>query len=141
MYKTSYDGPQTLIWIIDDDLIQIRLYKHYLKNVLDSHLFQVVYFINAEETYDKLTNTDPLPDIIFCDLFFLGQKMSGMDFFKSVKNNIDEKITQIPIVITSAYDFDSLRQISEKYGIKDILQKPIEVEKIINKINAVQKKL
>jgi DNA-binding response OmpR family regulator len=73
------------------------------------------------------------PDLILMDI-----KMPGIDGFQAcaaIRKNSDT--ANIPIMIVSALAEDALIERARKMGIVDYFVKPIDIEKLVNRIKEV----
>ncbi|MDO9182915.1 MAG: response regulator [Bacteriovorax sp.] len=83
------------ILIIDDDPeVQIAL-----KKVLDILGHKSFCADSGVKAFEILSH-DVLPSLIFCDLMM--PSMNGLAFLSNIKNNPDENLSSIPVVILSA---------------------------------------
>jgi CheY-like chemotaxis protein len=60
------------------------------------------------------------PDVIFCDLMM--PHVSGLDFLMQAKE--DATLSQIPIIMITAYGMDDLVDVARAMGAFDVLAKP-----------------
>lgn len=96
---------------------------------LNKNGFDTVGALNANDAYDEMYGT--MFDLIISDIMMPG--IDGYEFAKSVR----EMNTEIPILfMTARDDFESKRK-GFKAGIDDYLVKPVDLEELILRIEAL----
>ena len=76
------------------------------------------------------------PDLILMDLSL--PKMDGWTATKTIKNN--ENLNSIPIIALSAHAMDEHKQRAMDSGCNDYDTKPVDIERLLSKINLQLKK-
>ena len=76
------------------------------------------------------------PDIILMDLSL--PKMDGWTATKTIKSN--ESLKSIPIIALSAHAMDEHKQRAMEAGCNDYDTKPVDIDRLLSKINAQMKK-
>jgi CheY-like chemotaxis protein len=113
------------ILIIDDSITNVVL----LNALLSEEGFITQTAFNVPDAL-KLINKN-LPDLVLLDLNL--PVVSGFDFLKTVKT--DKKISNIPIIVVTAYnDYKNIQQ-SKALGADDFIEKPVNIDILIKKIN------
>lgn len=110
------------ILIIDDDETIFFSFKTFL----NQNNFNLDYAKNGKEGLDKLTKNNP--NVIVAD--FKMPEMTGLEFLKAAKIIKPD----IPIIIISAYGDTSTRRLFFEEGAFDYIEKPFDIESIINVI-------
>lgn len=113
------------ILLVEDDLEMNYLVTKYLKN----NNFQVDNCLNAQAAYDAMYNNTF--DLIISDVMM--PDIDGFEFASTVRR-IDESI---PILLITARDDLTSKQRGFKLGIDDYMVKPIELDELILRINAL----
>lgn len=109
-----------MIYLIDDDMSVRRGFELFFK----SAGMEYKSFTCADEfllTFKPETN-----DLIVLDLNLPGMK--GNDLLKHLKN----QVTQIPVIVVTAFDDEQKREDCRQYGIKAYLRKPVDGEALID---------
>lgn len=115
------------ILIVDDEEDFLAL----LKQSLEIRGFDVITATNAVEAGMELANK--LPGLILLDIRMPG--INGFQACDAIKKNPATK--NIPIIIISAIGEESEIKKARKMGVVDYFVKPIDMEKLINKIKEV----
>ena len=115
------------ILIVDDEEDFIAI----LKQSLEIRGYEVITATNAVEAGMKMA--DRLPSIILMDI-----KMPGINGFQACEAIKRNPLTEnVPIIITSALSDDATIKKAFKIGITDYLVKPVEIEKLLNRIKDI----
>lgn len=115
------------ILIVDDEEGLLALLKH----ALEERGFEVSTANNAIDAGVAISSE--LPALILMDV-----KMPGIDGFQAcvaLKNNPKTKDT--PVIIISAISDDSEIGRAKKMGVADYFTKPLDIEKLINRIKEI----
>ncbi len=113
------------ILIIDDSITNIVL----LNAILSEKGYDIKTVISVVDAFKILHEFTP--DLILLDLHM--PVLSGFDFLERIKK--DEANKEIPIIVVTAYsDKESLNR-SLNLGAYDYIEKPINVELLLNKIS------
>ncbi len=118
--------PPKILIIDDDETIYFSF-----KTFLNENNFTLDYAKNGKEGLEKLTEYSP--EIIVAD--YKMPEMTGLEFLKAAKI-INPTI---PIVIISAYGDTSTRRTFFEEGAFDYIEKPFDIENILNIINSAVK--
>ncbi len=122
------DGKTVLI--IDDDITIRKLLSHHLK----ANNFKTCEAESADEGYNYLENNNI--DLVLCDVT-LG-KMDGFTFCKKVRENRNYKL--IPFIFVTAKNSYEDKTRALEVGGDDIITKPFDVNELILKVKALQKR-
>lgn len=114
------------IAVIDDetDVLDIIHYN------LTKEGFSVSTYSDCESALAGLTS-QPLPDLIICDWMLPG--MSGFEFLKVLKNNIQYKL--IPFIMVTCHNTSKFITDALNNGADDYLTKPFKLKELIARIN------
>jgi DNA-binding response OmpR family regulator len=115
------------ILIIDDEEGFLAL----LRQALEERGFEVATALNAVDAGIEIATN--LPVLILMDI-----KMPGIDGFQAceaIKQNPNTK--GVPIIIISALSDDSDIHKAKKIGIADYFVKPVDIERLINRIRTI----
>jgi len=115
------------ILIVDDEKEFLAL----IREALEMRGFEVITACNAVESGLELATR--LPSLILMDIKMPG--IDGMQACKAIKRNPVTK--NIPIVIVSGLVENSYAKKAKKLGITECLTKPVDIEKLINKIQEI----
>ena len=122
-------GPIHRILIVDDEAEFLEL----MRSALEIRGFDVVTASNAVEAGMEISGK--LPELILMDIRMPG--INGLQACEAIKRN---PITQdVPIIIISALAGDSDIKKARKIGISDYFIKPVDMEKLINRIKELLK--
>ncbi|MDI6735946.1 MAG: response regulator [bacterium] len=113
------------ILIIDDDKCIIEI----TRVVLEINGYEVLNAFDGEEAMAKVRHE--IPDLIMLDL--LMPKMDGWEVYNQLKEY--SKTAHIPIILVSALDKDT--QMNKEMDVEGYLEKPFEINELIEKINNV----
>jgi CheY-like chemotaxis protein len=117
--------PKKILYV-DDEPDQIFTLDQLLSEYEE---FELVGANNAKECYEQLEK-NPLPDLIFLDIMM--NDISGWELYDKIKNNPTWE--KIPIVFLTART-DDLAEDAGTFLGDEYIQKPFEIEKIIQVIN------
>lgn len=118
------------ILVVDDSNTNLVL----LDAVLSSRKYKVYTANGAKEAYKYLKENQI--DLILLDI--LMPKVSGFDILEYLKNNSLYK--DIPVIIISAINSHETITKSIQLGAEAFLDKPVDVERLIRKIDEVIQK-
>jgi DNA-binding response OmpR family regulator len=111
---------------IDDSSTALIL----LEYALNEAGFQAVPAISVEEAIQIIGSQ--IPDLILLDLSMPG--ISGYDFLKM---RAKLKLEKVPIIVVSAYDSQEAILATQDLGAIDFVSKPIKIDEIVKKIEAL----
>lgn len=116
------------ILLIEDDMIEVMKLSRTIKKLELPHT--IIEAKNGEDALRKLTSGSDLPDIILLDLNM--PKISGLEFLKILKDDVDLKFIPTVILTTSANRKDMLA--CYELGIAGYILKPLKYEEYVAKI-------
>ena len=96
--------------------------------------FQIVVATDGEMGVQMAESE--MPDLILMDLSL--PKMDGWTATKTIKGN--ESLKSIPIIALSAHAMDEHKQRAMEAGCNDYDTKPVDIERLLGKINSHIKK-
>lgn len=117
------------ILVVDDSSTNIVL----LEAILNGQGYQIETAQSVKEAY-SIIKKEPV-NLILLDL--LMPRVSGYDFLKEIKNNDATK--DIPVIIVSAVADPENRKKSLEMGALDFVNKPIDIQEFISKVDSVLK--
>ncbi len=116
--------------VVDDEPDTLIMLKVMLKRAG----FEVVTINNGRECLDKLEEVRP--DLILMDVMMFG--LDGWEVCKRIKEK--EKTKSIPVLMITVRTSDVSKEKSLGYAHADgHLEKPVNKEKLLNKVNALLK--
>jgi CheY-like chemotaxis protein len=118
------------ILIVDDSSTNIVL----LEAILNGRGYQIETAQSVKEAFQIIKKESV--DLILLDL--LMPKVNGYDFLKELKTN--ESTIQIPVIIVSAVADPENKKKSIEMGALDFINKPIDIQDFIDKIEKILKK-
>jgi CheY-like chemotaxis protein len=119
----------TRILVVDDSSTNIIL----LEAILNGQGYQIETAQSVKEAY-QIIKKEPV-NLILLDL--LMPRISGYDFLKEIKSN--EATKDIPVIIVSAVADPENRKKSIEMGALDFVNKPIDIQDFISKVDSVLK--
>ena len=117
------------ILVVDDE----REFLNIVKEALELRDFDVITAENAIEAGLKLATN--IPSLIVMDIKMPG--IDGIEACKAIKRNPATK--DIPIVIISGLAENVYAGMLSKIGVKDYFAKPINIKKLLERIQKVVK--
>ncbi|MDP4207884.1 MAG: response regulator [Bacteroidota bacterium] len=121
---------QYRILVVDDSSTNIVL----LEAILNGQGYIIDTAQSVREAYQVIKRETP--DLILLDL--LMPRISGFDFLKELKGNQATK--EIPVIIISAVSDPENKKKSVELGALDFINKPIDIQSFIDKINTILNK-
>ncbi len=111
-----------------------------LKAILERYKYQVVTAHNGEECMKVVLKERP--DLILLDIMM--PQMDGYGFLIAYKelraiSNESSNLPDIPVIIVSARDDETTRELVGKENIKDYILKPFDLQDLLQKIKNVLK--
>lgn len=122
--------PNSKILVVDDSSTNIVL----LEAILNGQGYQIETAQSVKEAYQIIKKE--AVNLILLDL--LMPKVSGYDFLKEIKSNTSTK--DIPVIIVSAVSDPENRKKSIEMGALDFINKPIDIQDFLNKVETILKK-
>jgi CheY-like chemotaxis protein len=118
------------ILVVDDSSTNIVL----LEAILNGQGYEIETAQSVKEAYQIIKKE--AVDLILLDL--LMPRVSGYDFLKEIKSN--ESTKDIPVIIVSAVADAENRRKSIELGALDFINKPIDIQFFIEKIETILKR-
>lgn len=118
------------ILVVDDSSTNIVL----LEAILNGQGYQIETAQSVKEAFQIIKKE--AVNLILLDL--LMPKVSGYDFLKEIKSNNSTK--DIPVIIVSAVSDPENRKKSIEMGALDFINKPIDIQDFLNRIETILKK-
>lgn len=118
------------ILVVDDSSTNIVL----LEAILNGQGYEIETAQSVKEAYQIIKKESV--NLILLDL--LMPRVSGYDFLKEIKSNQSTK--DIPVIIVSAVADAENRRKSIELGALDFINKPIDIQYFIEKIETILKK-
>ena len=113
--------------IIDDDETIIFSFKTFL----NENNYEIEFSKNGKEGLEKLSSFHP--DLVIAD--YKMPEMTGLEFIKAAKIISPS----IPVIIMSAYGDNSTKRIFFEEGAFEYIEKPFDIEEILNVITSALK--
>jgi CheY-like chemotaxis protein len=123
-------APNSKILVVDDSSTNIVL----LEAILNGQGYQIETAQSVKEAYQIIRKETV--NLILLDL--LMPKVSGYDFLKEIKSNDHTK--NIPVIVVSATADPENKKKSIEMGALDFINKPIDIQNFIDKIEAILNK-
>jgi CheY-like chemotaxis protein len=120
-------APNSKILVVDDSSTNIVL----LEAILNGQGYQIETAQSVKEAYQIIRKESV--NLILLDL--LMPKVSGYDFLKEIKSNDTTK--NIPVIIVSATADPENKKKSIEMGALDFINKPIDIQNFIDKIESI----
>jgi len=118
------------ILVVDDSSTNIVL----LEAILNGQGYEIETAQSVKEAYQIIKKETV--NLILLDL--LMPRVSGYDFLKEIKSN--QSTRDIPVIIVSAVADAENRKKSIELGALDFINKPIDIQYFIEKIETILKK-
>ena len=115
------------ILVIDDEKDFLSL----IKDALEMRGFEVIAAGNAVEAGMELAGK--LPEMILMDIKMPG--IDGLQACEAIRRNPATK--DIPIIVISGLSDESYKKQARKLGITEYFVKPVDLEKLIGKIEKI----
>ena len=115
-----------ILLVEDNEMNRDMLSRRLLRND-----FEVVMAVNGQEGVDMAKSEKP--DIILMDMSL--PVMDGLEATRTIK--ADEATKSIPVIALTAHAMDSDREQALQAGCDDFDTKPIELPRLLGKINAL----
>jgi len=117
------------ILVIDDHPFTLKI----LKQILEKQKYGVDHFTNPLQALNFLNQSGTKIDLIISDVMM--EQMSGLELLAKIKQN--PKLSFIPFIVISASMDTELRQQAFQLGAVDYIEKPIQSNIFISKINSL----
>ena len=104
------------VLVVDDNFVNVRL----LEELLKSASYEVTTAMSGDAALERLAQSRP--DIVLLDVMMPG--MDGYEVCRRIRQ--DEKTAQLPVIMVTALDKESDREMALAAGANDFLSKPVE---------------
>jgi len=104
------------VLVVDDNFVNVRL----LEELLKSASYEVTTATSGEAALEKLAQSRP--DIVLLDVMM--PVMDGYEVCRRIRQ--DEKTAQLPVIMVTALDKESDREMALAAGANEFLSKPVE---------------
>ncbi|MDD5561648.1 MAG: response regulator [Candidatus Omnitrophica bacterium] len=118
--------PKNKVLVVDDEADFTKLLK---SNLEETGKYEVLALANANDIISQVHGFKP--DIILLDIIMPGTK--GIEVCEILNKDIIGR--SIPIVIISALAKDADKYKAYRVGVVDYMEKPIEIERLMAKID------
>lgn len=119
------------VFLIDDDDDDRLLFQDAIEIINSS--IECDTAINGKVAFDKLHDSQTLPDIIFLDLNM--PFMNGFDFLLQIKK--EEQFNKIPIGIFTTSNYIRDREVTKVSGANFFLSKPTDFNLLCEKLEHI----
>jgi CheY-like chemotaxis protein len=119
------------IMVVDDEEDVQFLFEQKFRRELKQNQMSLHFTLSAEEALEKIQTQSKLIEclsVILADINMPG--MSGLELLKILKENFPN----LKVFIITAYDDEYNYLIAKKYGADEYITKPIEFDKLKQKI-------
>ena len=97
-----------------------------LQSILETEGIKSIIAYNGKEAFEYLKIEKPA--LILLDIMM--PYLDGFSVLEKIKN--DQKLSNIPVIFITAKHDDNLKQKALDAGATDLIQKPIDVNEIVN---------
>jgi len=118
------------VLVVDDNFVNVRL----LEELLKSASYEVATAMNGEAALEKIAQSRP--DIVLLDVMMPG--MDGYEVCRRIRQ--DEKTAQLPVIMVTALDKESDREMALAAGANEFLSKPVEDNLLLPAIRRILQK-
>ena len=121
------------ILAVDDDVdnnysLKIRLEDSYSE-------YEVIGVDSGEKCFEFLKNNE-IPDVILLDIMM--PNLNGWEIYQKLKENSTWK--NIPVIFVTASTGDLSDKVKDRVGSDGVIEKPYDIEILMNRINEVLEK-
>jgi CheY-like chemotaxis protein len=117
------------ILIVEDDFISAQL----IKELFDGTHVDIIHVLTASGAIELIQNNAKF-DLVLLDLQL--PDMNGVQVAKIIKN----KRPALPIIVQTAYAFDSYKQKSKEAGCDYFITKPLDSSKLYDILKTIFKR-
>lgn len=117
------------VLVVDDNFVNVRL----LEELLKSASYEVTTAMSGEAALEKIAQSPP--DIVLLDVMMPG--MDGFEVCRRIRQ--DEKTARLPVIMVTALDKESDREMALAAGANDFLSKPVEDELLLPAMQRILK--
>jgi DNA-binding NtrC family response regulator len=115
--------------IVDDEKDVQWLFEKKFRKEQKSGEFDMYFAYSGEEALELLKQPKMVDvKLVLTDINMPG--MNGLDLLKLIK----EQYSRLPVIVITAYDDAKNRMTAYRYGANDYINKPIDFEKLKDKI-------
>ena len=118
------------VLVVDDNFVNVRL----LEELLKSASYEVATAMNGEAALEKIAQSRP--DIVLLDVMMPG--MDGYEVCRRIRQ--DEKTARLPVIMVTALDKESDREMALAAGANEFLSKPVEDNLLLPAIRRILQK-
>jgi len=104
------------VLVVDDNFVNVKL----LEALLKSASYEVATAMSGEAALERLRQSRP--DIVLLDVMMPG--MDGYEVCRRIRQS--EKTARLPVIMVTALDKESDREMGLAAGADDFLNKPVE---------------
>ncbi|NMG09448.1 response regulator [Brasilonema sp. UFV-L1] len=122
------------IMVVDDEQDVQFLFEQKFRREVKQNQVSLHFTLSAEEALEKIQNQSKLIEclsLILADINMPG--MNGLELLKILKENFPN----LKVFIITAYDDESNYLIAKEYGADEYITKPIQFDKLKEKIFTV----
>jgi CheY-like chemotaxis protein len=117
------------VMVVDDEQDVQSLFRQKFRKEIKQNQIKIDFAFSAQEALESLQNKQKNCFVlIIADINMPG--MNGLELLRIVK----ERFPYLRVFIITAYDDDQKYQIAREYGADEYLTKPIEFDKLKEKI-------
>jgi DNA-binding NtrC family response regulator len=120
--------------IVDDEKDVQWLFEKKFRKEQKSGEFDMYFAYSGEEAMELLKQPK-MADVKFVLTDINMPGMNGLDLLKLIK----EQYSRLPVIVITAYDDAKNRMTAYRYGANDYINKPIDFEKLKDKILRLSK--
>jgi two-component system cell cycle response regulator len=106
----------TRVLVVDDNIVNVRL----LEELLKSASFEVATAMSGGAALEQVAQFRP--DIVLLDVMM--PDMDGYEVCRRIRQ--DQKTARLPVIMITALDKESDREMAQEAGANDFLSKPVE---------------
>jgi two-component system cell cycle response regulator len=118
------------VLVVDDNFLNVKL----LEELLKSASYEVATAMSGEAALEKLRQSRP--DIVLLDVMMPG--MDGYEVCRRIRQN--ERTARLPVIMVTALDKPSDREMGFVAGADDFLNKPVDENVLFPAMRRAMKK-
>jgi two-component system cell cycle response regulator len=115
------------VLVVDDNFVNVKL----LEELLKSASYEVATAMSGEAALEKLGQS--CPDIVLLDVMMPG--MDGYEVCRRIRQS--KKTARLPVIIVTALDKPSDREMGMAAGADDFLHKPVDDKVLFSAMHRV----
>ena len=120
------------ILIVEDE----EDFQHLLGQILDDKGYNVSFASDGKEGLEMVRSVQP--DLLVLDINL--PKINGLEVLKRIRNDADEKIKNLLIIMLTVRRKDEDQIKGFETGADDYITKPFKPDELLSRINAVLKR-